>query len=379
MNEISVSFDREAFLFQNYGGISCSFANLYREFISHPELSIKPQFQFTRTDNYHLLSIQKELGLDFLPRRRFIQSRGGYSTLLSYGAPRTLSSMWAGGISPGKPADIFHATYYRPTFYESRKSKKLAVTIHDFIPEKLGWLGVRNPHINKKAITKKADLIICVSEQTAKDLHDFYKISGDRVRVIGQGIRLKTEKSRNYNVKTLVEKKVLYVGHRTGYKNFELLVSAIKELRMTDETIRLIVAGPSLDSSESLLLNSILGSEAWRSVSNPNDETLQELYSSSLIHCVTSHLEGFGMTILESMSNGTPVVLTDIPVFHEVAGTAGIYFNHNSVSDLVEKISHTIQEVGYFEQSVIVRKHAENFSWHESAKKVASAYQEVMN
>jgi glycosyltransferase involved in cell wall biosynthesis len=379
MNEISVSFDREAFLFQNYGGISSSYANLYREFVLHPELFIKPQFQFTRSDNYHLLSIQKEIGLDLLPRRNFIQARSGYSTLLSYGPVRTLSSMWAGGRSPSNPVDIFHATYYRPTYYESRKSKKLAITIHDFIPEKLGWLGVRNPHIGKKALAKKADIIFCVSEQTAQDLFDIYRISGDRVRVVGHGIHIKSNESKNYEIKILEGKSILYVGHRAGYKNFEILISAIKELRKIDKAIILTVVGPSLDLRETLSLNSMLGPEAWRSFINPNDEILQNLYSSSVIHCVTSHLEGFGMTILESMSHGTPVVLTDIPVFHEVAGTAGIYFDRHSVTDLVEKISKAIKDVGYKEQSILVRNHAEKYSWNDSAQKVSYAYQDVMN
>lgn len=379
MNEISVSFDREAFLFQKFGGISCSFANLYREFVLHPELSIKPQFQFTRTENHHLLSIQKEIGLNLLPRRHFIQSRSGYSTLLSYGVVRTVSSIWAGGRSPSNSVDIFHATYYRPTYYESRKSKKLAITIHDFIPEKLGWRGVRNPHIGKKALAKKADLIFCVSEHTAQDLFDFYRISGDRVRVVGHGIHIKSKKSKSYEVKILEGKSILYVGHRAGYKNFEILISAVKELRKEDKTILLFVAGPSLDLRETLRLNSMLGPEAWRSFINPSDEILQNLYSSSVIHCVTSHLEGFGMTILESMSNGTPVVLTDIPVFHEVAGTVGIYFERHSVTDLVEKISHAIEEVGYEEKSILVRNHAEKHSWNNSAQKLSYAYQDVMN
>ena len=135
----------------------------------------------------------------------------------------------------------------------------------------------------------------------------------------------------------------------------------------------------SLDLRETLHLNSMLGPEAWRSFINPNDEILQNLYSSSVIHCVTSHLEGFGMTILESMSHGTPVVLTDIPVFHEVAGTAGIYFDRQSVTDLVEKISKTIKDVGYQEQSILVRNHAEKYSWNESAQKMSYAYQDVMN
>lgn len=379
MNEISVSFDREAFLLQNYGGISRSFARLYREFILNPELLIQPQFQFTRTNNYHLLSIEKELGLDFLPRRNFIQSQSGYSTLLTYGPVRTLSSMWAGGRSTGKPADIFHATYYRPTYYERRKSKKLAITIHDFIPEKLGWLGVRNPHIGKKALAKKADLIFCVSEQTKQDLFDFYRISGDRVRVVGHGIDIKSEKSKNYESKILEGKSILYVGHRAGYKNFEILVTAVRELRKADKTIILLIAGQSLDLQEIQNLNSMLGPEAWRSFTNPNDKVLQHLYSSSIIHCVTSHLEGFGMTILESMSVGTPVVLSDLPIFHEVAGSAGIYFNHHSVADLVEKISVVIEGVGYEEKSTLVRNHAKKFSWKNSAQKVSHAYHEIMN
>jgi hypothetical protein len=121
--------------------------------------------------------MQKELGLDLLPRRKFIQSRSGYSTLLSYGVVRTLSSMWAGGRSPSNPVDIFHATYYRPTYYESRKSKKLAITVHDFIPEKLGWLGIRNPHIGKKALAKKA------YAKTKKELQDLrQKVSKENLK-----------------------------------------------------------------------------------------------------------------------------------------------------------------------------------------------------
>jgi hypothetical protein len=62
-----------------------------------------------------------------------------------------------------------------------------------------------------------------------------------------------------------------------------------------------------------------------------------------------------------------------------VAGIAGIYFDRHSVTDLVEKISKAIKDVGYKEQSILVRNHAEKYSWNDSAQKVSYAYQAVMN
>ena len=66
------------------------------------------------------------------------------------------------------------------------------------------------------------------------------------------------------------------------------------------------------------------------------------LYSQAEVFVLPSHYEGFGMPILEAMSYKVPVCLSNIPVFHEVAGDAAIYFDKDSPKDIALKIHNCI-------------------------------------
>jgi glycosyltransferase involved in cell wall biosynthesis len=254
----------------------------------------------------------------------------------------------------------------------------LAITIHDFIPEKLGWLGIRNPHIGKKALCKSADLIICVSQQTAQDLDEHYGISDSRVHVIRHGVDDSFLTLTPKKLEALNTPRILYVGHRRGYKNFDILVQAIRILRDGFPQFKLDIAGSGLDNSEVTFLNQALGPENWFSHRNPSNFQLKELYLNSAVHCVTSRMEGFGMTILESMIVGTPVVLSDIPVFREIAEDAGIYFDPNSPEELSQKISEVVHLGNYLSLSQKTLERARQFSWAAMASNMSEAYRQTI-
>ncbi len=372
---LNVGFDSEIFLVQKFGGVSRGFSSLLSEFSNNEEFQVQPVPTFTRTNNYYLLN--QNQNFKFMPQRHFQQARGGWSTLLTYGLIREISSTWAAGSYRPASVDLLHATYYRPNIVEKFKVKKLVITIHDFIPESLGWTGPRNPHIGKKNIANKADMVICVSENTKNETLSRYKIDENRLRVIHHGVDMEL----NVESKKISEDSpyLLFVGHRNGYKNFQILLESFKEINAKECRFRLIIVGPELSPTEIATLNSNVGSQNWLFLPQQKDEELRSLYSHAFAHIVTSKMEGFGMTILESMAVATPVVLSDIPVFREIAGEAGTYFDASNSESLTQVLNDLWDDGVYKSTSLASIENARKFSWYKAAKLHADAYKLITN
>ena len=370
--EVVVGFDREIFLHQIHGGVSRGFASVISEFSREKSFGIEPQLLFSRSTNYYLNALYPELE----PSRKFLKSNSGWSTLATYGIIRELSSSWAGGKNPNSTVDILHATYYRPLLSDRLLAKKLALTIHDFIPERLGWTGFRNPHIGKRNLSKKADLIICVSETTRNETLERYALDESRVRVIHQGVKLPADISPRKEINS--DPYLLFVGHRNGYKNFNEFLEAFSLVRRRFPEMKLVIVGPVVSVLESERLNSAAGEGNWRALPPQTDEELQSLYRLAFAHVVASSMEGFGMTILESMAQGTPVIINDIPIFHEVAGNAGNYFSPKLPESFLAAIEFLSLVSNYRQMSQLSIERSLNFSWHRAAALHAQAYKDIL-
>ena len=372
-----VLFDSEIFALQKFGGASKYFSEVIREFIDNRQLGIEPRLTFKRSNNYYLRSInsllQSQLG-DARPV--YVTPTSPWKTLLTLGPVRQASLNLSCGVNFSKRSDsIFHATYYRPTFMERIGSNSMAITIHDFIPEHLGWSNVRNPHIGKKRLLAQADLIFCVSHSTAEDLADFYDISDNRVRVVHHGVRnLASLEEKKGTQKRNVLPKLLYVGHRSGYKNFEVFAKAISVLSERAVDFSLVTVGPEFSAEEiaSYGLNLHLG--RWTHTSEADDEQLMRLYREATVFVMTSKMEGFGMPILEALSQGTKVVASDIPVFREIGENLVSYFVPESEESLVEVLTTLMHERDSEMQIHDRINFAREKSWSRTAKIMADAY-----
>lgn len=83
------------------------------------------------------------------------------------------------------------------------------------------------------------------------------------------------------------------------------------------------------------------------------------------------------MTILESMSFGTPVILGDTPVFRELADFAGVYFNPSDSDDLLFKMIDTLQSSALAKERQSVVEHASGRDWAHVASQYAEAYRDL--
>ncbi len=110
-----------------------------------------------------------------------------------------------------------------------------------------------------------------------------------------------------------------------------------------------------------------------------SDQELVEAVSSSLALVQPSLSEGFGLTGVEAMSCGTPVLASDIPIFREIYKQAPLYFDPHQADSLISAVNHIKQpEV----RNSRIRQGLEvvgRYSWKRMAEKTAYYYREAVN
>lgn len=267
-------------------------------------------------------------------------------------------------------SSIFHSSYYRTVKASNIKN---IVTVHDFTYEKKMNSLVGKIHIyQKKKALENADGIICISENTKKDMLELYPdLNKKKVRVIYNGFN---SNDYSYNENVLIEDTVIFVGARKGYKNFDKAVAVVSET----SNISLTIVGAPLEADEKSLLDKMLPNR-YQSFSHVSNEELNELYNQSICLLYLSEYEGFGIPVLEAMSAGCPVVALKKSSIPEVAGDAGILFSNfdkKSVQEAIESLRDK-QEIRS-EQIELGLNNAKKYSWDKCYKEVLDFYNEVL-
>ena len=210
----------------------------------------------------------------------------------------------------------------------------------------------------------RADAIIVPSQFTADELMDLYNIPAQKIHVVhhgGPGWQISPE--------PLVENRFLFVGNRTYYKNFTVVLEALK---MVPE-VTLLIAGPPLNDMEIKLIDD-LGICGQIKVVNASDEELKKLYASSSALIFPSLMEGFGLPALEAFAADCPVICSDIPVFHEVCGDAALYFKPDSPAMLADAMKENIKH--RFTENIAAQ--LVKFSWKKCAAETLSVYEKFL-
>jgi mannosyltransferase len=271
---------------------------------------------------------------------------------------------------------IFHSSYYR---IADQKDIVNITTVHDFIYEYYSKGLARLVHSWQKGrAINKSDGIICISENTKKDLLNFYPhINDDKIKVIYLGandaFRLleNPENALEVSFEQLVNKKyVLYVGDRSCYKNFDLTVKSIKKL---GNITLVIVGGGKLSLKEKKQLKCL----DYKYYSYLSVAELNILYNNAFCFMYPSSYEGFGIPVLEAMKSGCPVVSNNISSIPEVAGDAALLVNVLNTDELVKALIRLQDEL--FRQKLIQKglEQASKFSWDKCFNETFDFYKEV--
>jgi glycosyltransferase involved in cell wall biosynthesis len=255
---------------------------------------------------------------------------------------------------------------------------KLILTLHDLIyyshptpPKDLpwwvraGWRVFHTVYWPQRILLNHADRVTTVSETVKKEIIQ-HGLTDKPVDVVYNApFEAITKKPTAHKYK----KELVYMGNFIPYKNAELLIKAMELL--PDYKLHL-VSFISLQREAQLkaLVKNLTQVKFWRGIS---DQQYSELLHTSAALVTASKAEGFGIPIIEAMEHGTPVICSDIPILHEVASNAALYFNPDSAEEFTTQVRKLEKETLRKKLIDLGYRQSEKFSWDKSAKELMQA------
>ena len=336
---MKILYDYQAFDIQRSGGVSNVFSLLVQEMRKREEVRVG----IASTTNLYMLSQGYPSESQTLER---LVSSGKISpeTTLQGVDWKKVNRIYSKNAITRGDYDVFHPTHYDPYFLEYGMSKPYVVTVHDLAFERLRDYIQFNEQMCLDDFDKRRDImasaakVVAISEATKRDIIDIYKVPEEKIEVVYNAYR---EMPENYEYNRPFDfPYVLYVGTRQGplnYKCFIPFFNQVVPFMKRHKDFKLVCTGRGFTTFERDMFRQY-GLEDRVESHYLNEHGLNNLYHHAFCFVFPSEFEGFGLPILEAYKNGCPALLNDIPVFHEVAGDCGTYFDITDGKSLDESL-----------------------------------------
>jgi len=351
-----VDLDDQIFLRQRRGGVSRYFAELWLEANRLPDVVMRAAWRWHSNDH------ARQVGLGQWVPRLFTKSE-------------RLSRALNRGSATAAAGDVAHHTYYDLGRLKRSHARVKAITIYDMIPEIYPELfGGPSPHAAKEECARAADLIFCISRSTRDDLLRLYDLDPCKVVVTHLGVADGFAPTAPA-LAGLPPQYLLYVGNRAGYKDFDVLVSALTNADYPLRKLPLVCVGggPFTGAERVLLRHARMEGRVSQMTA-----TERELASASCF-IFPSRYEGFGLPTLEAMKSGCPTLLARSSSHVEVGGDAAFYFEPQDAADLTAQLMCVLGDDA--ERASRVRSgvmRADSYSWGSTALQTVAAYEKAL-
>ncbi len=284
-----------------------------------------------------------------------------------------------------KDCDLIHAQGIYPIltdlnpFIGRLKSVPTVMTCHfEAVPSTpLGKAAGRMYELSLGRFVRLHDRVILSTNSYLEDSRFLKGLSADKFRVVPMGVRTEFFVP-DASVRTA--KQFLFVGRLVHFKAIPLLIRSMAIVNRTLPDHELLIVGTGE-------LEAVLREEIRRSGANAkimgkvSDEELLRLYQSSIATILPSHehQESFGMTLIESMSCGTPVIGANIPGVRDVASIEGMLAEPGSEASLADMMLRSASRTLTRDEKLRLHSRIENsYSWKKVAEKTAVVYRELL-
>jgi len=368
MDSMKITYDYQIFCGQLYGGISRYFCEIAPRIATHA--GVAPSILAPCYINSYLRGVKGVpiygISVPKLPKtaRILLQVNKAVSSLL---------------LKTDDP-DIVHETYYSPKRQAPRETRTI-ITVHDMIHEKFKHHvpETDTTGVMKALAVRHADHIICVSENTRKDLIEHLDVPTDKISVVYHGCSLPRQAVQM--VHSIIDGSyLLYVGPRGGYKNGEGLLRAYAQSTRLKADHKLVFFGGGPFSQEEKATIAALGLTPRQVLQLSGDDVmLTSMYAHASAFVYPSLYEGFGFPPLEAMTFACPVASSNTSSMPEVLGAAAEYFDPNEPEAIAAAIERVVYSVEHRKNLIVSGLDRTSlFTWDRCAEQTLDVYRAIL-
>lgn len=217
------------------------------------------------------------------------------------------------------------------------------LTIHDLLFKRKEWLPSKVMRWQRNLLVpisiRKADRIVAISDFTKEDIEHYYPRSKGKIEVIHNSFNFcKFDGNEKADIPHMY---FLAISTNADYKNQITIIKAFKRYCENNGDKFLVFVGKLSATSAAAnflysLPHAIQDRILWKS--HISNSELGALYRDSSCFISASKFEGLGMPVVEAMSFGKPVLLSDIPPHREVSLGKAEFFGAMDSEKLSEKM-----------------------------------------
>ena len=270
---------------------------------------------------------------------------------------------------------------------------KVLITIHDIGPlTHPEYFSENPPWLMRKALkqaVKNCQSIICVSEYTAMEvkqyaLEHFAVDLSEKLVVVHEGVNQSffdapRKVSDAFQIK-LPENFFLCAGKISPRKNTIRVLEALTNAQLQTSNL-VLVGGDGWDHEQVKLKVAELNLQnRVHFLGYVSDEELKYCYTQCQAFVYPSLFEGFGLTVLEAMACGSPVISSNSTSIPEVAGDAALLVDPMNSEEIAEAMIRISQDDNLRTQLIEKgRLRAKKMTWKKAAVETMAVYKSVVD
>ncbi|MCJ7694950.1 MAG: glycosyltransferase family 4 protein [Anaerolineaceae bacterium] len=292
-----------------------------------------------------------------------------------------------------RKVDLIHFSKSQASFVWG---KKVVFTIFDMTtlkhPQQFSSIAVTYWRTIQSWMARRADAVVTISEDAARDISSVYDLSKDNVHPIhlasqfdGWAEPVRGDIKRVINEYQLPPRYFLYIGLLAKKKNLATLIRAIEILKINGTNFgQLLLVGPKYSADEAaellLMIRQLDLEKQIRYLGELESFDLHIILSQAFCLLLPSMHEGFGIPALEAIQLGVPIIASKVSAMPEIIGEGGLlineFMNPTAWADAVQKLYTD----GDLRKRLITAgsKQSVVYSWEKSAKKLISLYIELL-
>ncbi|MBC7564779.1 glycosyltransferase family 4 protein [Candidatus Saccharibacteria bacterium] len=269
------------------------------------------------------------------------------------------------------------------TMGSTGRTYKLILTSHDMIyfrhpkpPSNIrgllrpAWRLYHASYTPERFALNGADVVATVSTTVQREF--------ERTKLTKRPIIVVPNAPQKFHTHTVVHsgapKNIVYMGSFMPYKNAETLIKGMQYL--PGRTLHLL---SKINPDRRKALMKIIPKDAdVRFHGGVTDDAYEALLADNAVLATASFDEGYGLPIAEALAMGVPAVVSNIPIFHEVAAGGALYFNPRSPKEFAEKIK-ALDDPKTLKAVITHGKgHIASFNWDNSARALLNTIKSIL-